>query len=152
MIKAVDYINRGSATNINPINSVSKEFNNISVLFVDDDFVNFTYFRDLINEIIYNIFRAVSLKQALQMLADSQDFTLIILSASLPENFNNFAIRSIKTRYPSIPVIATVNNYNRYLESDLLKAGSNICISRYIDRDHLVEVFKETIEFSRNAH
>jgi CheY-like chemotaxis protein len=146
MNKVVDSIHQGIIPKLNKLpNPEVKELNSLSVLFIDDDFVNYTYYRELIKETASNIFRAVSLKQALQMLTDNKCISLIIMSASLPENFNNFALRNIKSRFPAIPIITSLNSYSRYMEADLLKAGSNGCISRYIDREHLIEVFKDAL-------
>lgn len=122
-----------------------------SVLFIDDDYVNFIFFKELLTGITQNICRSVSLSQALTTLKESSDFCMIILSNSLPESFNNFALRTIKTRYPEIPIISLIDSPSRYLEADLLKAGSNLCISRYTDHDHFIEAFIEVLEFSADA-
>jgi CheY-like chemotaxis protein len=122
-----------------------------SVFVIDDDYVNFLFFKELLTGITEKIFRSVSLSQALKMLTENGDFCMIILSNSIPENFNNFAIRTIKTRYPEIPIISLIHSPSRYVEADLLRAGSNLCISRYTDQDHFIEAFLEVLEFSANA-
>jgi CheY-like chemotaxis protein len=152
MIEAIDSLLKRNISPLNHRNLQSLEqMKNISVLFIDDDYVNFSYFKELLAGITDDILRAVSLTQALQMLTDNSHFYLIILSASLPENFNNFALKKVKVKFPDIPVITLITHYSRYKETDLLEAGSILCVSRYSDRDHIIEVFNEVIEISRNA-
>lgn len=132
----------------------NQKFNKLKnklVLFIDDDYVNYLYFKELLTNTTEYISRATSLVQALQMLADNNNFCLIILSASLPENVNNFAIRYLKAKYSDIPVISLIDCHYRYLEEEILKAGSDICISRHTDKDHFVEVFFEVLQNSEYA-
>lgn len=132
----------------------SQRFNELkkkSVLIIDDDYVNYLFFKELLTCFTQNICRSVSLSLALKMLADKSDFCLIILSSSMPENFNNFALRTIKTKYPEIPIISLIDSPYRYSEEDLLRAGSDLCISRNTDQDHFNEAFIEALELSTDA-
>jgi len=126
-------------------------FNRISVLFIDDDYVNYLYFKELLNESVKNIYRAVSLSQAIEKLSSGNNFQIIFLSASLPENFNNFALQYIKKRFPKLPVITLLDSQCRNLESDMLKAGSEMCISRYTDQEHIIDAFYEVLESTEYA-
>jgi len=128
-------------------NQEHNEFKKRSVLIIDDDYVNYLYFKELLFNITQNISRATSLHQALHLLVNN-NFCLIFISASLPENFNNFALRYIKARFHAMPVISLIDDHYRYSEEDLLKAGSDICISRHTDPEHFIEAFFEAYESS----
>lgn len=122
----------------------------ISILFVDDEYVNYLYYKELLENKLCNISRAVSLEQALQMLADKNDYSLIIISASIPENFNYSMFRTLKVKYPDIPIISLIDDQSRYADSDFLVKGSNLCIERFTDREEFIEAFYEVLESTEN--
>jgi CheY-like chemotaxis protein len=130
---------------------ILNELNKNTVLFIDDDYVNFLYFRELLSEAAETVIRAVSLTQVIQKLTVNKNICAIVLSESLPENFNNIALRYLKAKFPNIPVISIMDDHNRNLETELLNAGAELCINRYTDHDHFGEVFFEVLSIPDHA-
>lgn len=123
-----------------------------SVLFIDDDYVNFLYYKEMISDIAPKIIRTISLQQAMQKLVCDADICLIVLSASLPDNHQNFALKYLKAQYPYIPVIILLSSHSRQSESEFLLAGADTCINHHTNHDHFTEILLETVDFSEYSN
>jgi CheY-like chemotaxis protein len=124
-------------------NHYAKDLNLKSIIFIDDDYVNFIYFNELLVNTKLNIHRAISLSQALQQMTKFPEINLIVLSASLPENFNNLALRYLKEHFPFLSIITLMDTYNEQLETEFIKAGSDTCLNRHTNQEHFVELISE---------
>jgi DNA-binding NtrC family response regulator len=116
-----------------------------TILYIDDDYVNFLYIKDLLKNTNSVLIQAVSLSHALHTLAVNSRLSLIVLSDSLSENSDNFMQNEIKSRYPYIPIMIVVNDNTLQSDIEYLKSGGYIFINWHTDHDHLIEVITELL-------
>jgi CheY-like chemotaxis protein len=116
------------------------------ILFIEDDYVNYLYFKELLSEAGWSILRALTLSQALHLFTVNSNIGLVVLSASLPENINNEVLRFLKSKYPFLPIITIINNNLEYSEDRCLLAVSDTCVNHHTDSAHFIEVIKEFLE------
>jgi response regulator RpfG family c-di-GMP phosphodiesterase len=117
-------------------------------LFIDDEYVNYLYFSELLNSTSVEIIQAISLSQAIHWLNSQTEIKIIFISAAFAESFNDSVIRLLKEKYTTIPII--------FIEDDLPGRKSKKChqwergyfIDRYIDSDHLTETIIDVLESS----
>ena len=118
-----------------------------SILYIEDDYVNYLYFKDLLLATHINLRRAINLKQALHILTVSSDINLIALSLTLTDNINNVVLEYIRAKYPYLPLIL-INSTNIDLTNiNTLKSRYDTCINLHTDSSHLIEAIQEMLSF-----
>lgn len=125
------------------------------LLFIDDDYVNFLYFNELLRDSGGEIFRAVSISQALYRLKFEEGINLIFISALFAENINDRIIRFLKDKFLSIPFITIIDNQPKKVQQKYIELGSDYNIKRHIDSHHLIESIRNILEsslFTKNSH
>jgi DNA-binding NtrC family response regulator len=116
------------------------------ILFIDDDYVNFLYFNELLKDTRFHFIRAISLLQALHILTVNNNICIIFLSNSISENQDNFIHKQIKSRYPEIEIITIIDNNNLKSEIEILKMQGDLYINMQIDQDQIMALISELTE------
>jgi DNA-binding NtrC family response regulator len=119
------------------------------ILFIDDDYVNFLYFKELLKNTNSVFIRTISYLQALHELILKKDISFIVLSSALSENVDNFVLKQLKSGYPTIPVITIIDDNTLQSEIEYLQSEGNIYINRYTDQDHFIAVMTDLLEEKR---
>ena len=121
-------------------------WNNRVVLITEDEEVNFYYLKTLIQRADAKVIRAKNGKEAVDIITEFKGgIDLILMDLNMPVMDGYEAMRIIKSRHPSIPIIAqtayTLNNdRNRCLE-----AGFNDYIAKPINRMALYRMVNDNL-------
>ncbi len=121
-------------------------WNNRVVLITEDEEVNFYYLKTLLQKADAKVIRAKNGKEAVDIITEFKGgIDLILMDLNMPVMDGYEAMRIIKSRHPSIPIIAqtayTLNNdRNRCLE-----AGFNDYIAKPINRMALYRMVNDNL-------
>ena len=121
-------------------------WNNRVVLITEDEEVNFYYLKTLLQRANATVIRARNGKEAIDIISEHKGgIDLILMDLNMPVMDGYEAMRIIKSRHPSIPIIAqtayTMNNDR----SRCLKAGFNDYIAKPINRLALYRMVNENL-------
>jgi CheY-like chemotaxis protein len=121
-------------------------WNNRVVLITEDEEVNFYYLKTLLQRANAKVLRAKNGKEAVDIISEYKgEIDLILMDLNMPVMDGYEAMRIIKSRHPSIPIIAqtayTLNNdRNRCLQ-----AGFNDYIAKPINRLALYRMVNDNL-------
>jgi CheY-like chemotaxis protein len=121
-------------------------WNNRVVLITEDEEVNFFYLKTLLQKANAKVIRAKNGKEAVDIIAKHKgEIDLILMDLNMPVMDGYEAMRIIKSRHPSIPIIAqtayTMNNDRHRC----LEAGFNDYIAKPINRLALYRMVNENL-------
>jgi CheY-like chemotaxis protein len=116
-----------------------------TILFLEDDHVNYLYFRDLLLDTGATITRAINFSQALHTLTISSNISLVLLSASFAENIDNVVLKHIRTKYSFLPLIVILNKNINRIDRSIMRSKCDTSIDFYTDSSHFIEVIKEIL-------
>lgn len=122
------------------------DWHNRVVLITEDEEVNFFYLKTLLQKADAKVIRAKNGKEAVDIIAKHKGaIDLILMDLNMPVMDGYEAMRIIKSRHPSIPIIAqtayTMNNDRHRC----LKAGFNDYIAKPINRLALYRMVNENL-------
>ena len=112
-----------------------------TALYIDDDYVNYLYFRELFSDSLYNILGATTLNQAFQTMLLQKDIGLVVISDLFMNEENTALLRLFRKSFPDVPLILMVYD-NKPLDS-FSELGFDLYINRQTDREHLIESISE---------
>jgi len=121
-------------------------WSNRVVLITEDEEVNFYYLKTLLQRADAKVLRAKNGKEAVDIISEYKgEIDLILMDLNMPVMDGYEAMRIIKSRHPSIPIIAqtayTLNNdRNRCLQ-----AGFNDYIAKPINRLALYRMVNDNL-------
>ena len=121
-----------------------------SILYIDDEYVNYLYFSEILSGTGAKILRAFTTNQALSFIAVENQVCLTIVAESFTWRMNNRIVSQVKNISPDMPVIGIFETDNGKSKSKFLQSGCDLYISRYIDNIHLVEMINELLKISDN--
>ena len=121
-------------------------WNNRVVLITEDEEINFYYLKTLLQRADAKVLRARNGKEAVDIISEYQGgIDLILMDLNMPVMDGYEAMRIIKSRHPSIPIIAqtayTMNNDRHRC----LEAGFNDYIAKPINRLALYRMVNENL-------
>jgi len=121
-------------------------WNNRVVLITEDEEVNFYYLKTLLQRADAKVLRAKNGKEAVEIITKHNGgVDLILMDLNMPVMDGYEAMRIIKARHPSIPIIAqtayTMNNDRHRC----LQAGFNDYIAKPINRLALYRMVNENL-------
>ena len=76
------------------------------IMIVEDDYVNYLYFNEILSCTHVSLIRAVSLQEAFDMLTSGKRFDLVIINTGMPGNEECRSIKRLKLLWPNLPLIA----------------------------------------------
>jgi CheY-like chemotaxis protein len=121
-------------------------WNNRVVLITEDEEVNFYYLKTLLQKADAKVLRAKNGKEAVDIISEYEGgVDLILMDLNMPVMDGYEAMRIIKSRHPSIPIIAqtayTMNNDRHRC----LQAGFNDYIAKPINRMALYRMVNDNL-------
>ena len=146
--------------NISIMDTLDREYNGrlpkeTRLLFIDDNYVNYLYFSDLIANSGGEIIKVVSISHALYKLKFEIGIKIILISALFAESFNYPIIRFLKDKFVSIPIITIIDDQSNDAQQRCPEEGSNCYLQRNIDSDHIIESIRDILKsspFTINSH
>jgi two-component system cell cycle response regulator DivK len=103
------------------------------ILIVEDDYVNYLFFHEMLSCSFACLIRAVSVQEAFDMLTSGTTFDLLIINSCIPGNENCHAMKKIKLHWPMLPVIALSSCDAKEKLERCNPAGCDTIINRNID-------------------
>lgn len=76
------------------------------IMIVEDDYVNYLFFQEILSCSHACLIRAVSLQEAFDMLTSGTRFDLVIINTGMPGNENCRSVKRLKLLWPHLPLIA----------------------------------------------
>jgi len=140
------YIEQNLITNDN----IKMKFNwhNKTLLIIEDDYVSYLYLKDVLSDTRIKIKRAVSLKQARQILESGNKIDLLIVNVNIPGENIYKSMLEIKSSNQMIPVIAITNQYSLDIQTACIEAGCDAYIYSHIDSSQLLLTIDELLDKS----
>jgi len=133
---------------INTTANMKFNWQNKTLLIIEDDYVSFLFLKDLLSTTRIKIKRAISFKQSLDLLASGIKIDLIIINVKiLGENILK-SILEIKSHNQLIPIIAITDQYSADTQSSCIEAGSDTYIYSHIDSTQLLNTIDELLDKS----
>jgi CheY-like chemotaxis protein len=123
----------------------TRSFEGINILYIDDDYVNYLYYNELLSESGIILHRVCSSDQAIHYMHSFKKFSLVMVSSAIAMNSCLEIIRNIKNTFPNMLVITILENNDPEKEQACIDAGSDISLTRFIDQINLIEVLSELI-------
>lgn len=122
------------------------KWNNRVVLITEDEEVNFFYLKTLLQRANATVIRAKNGKEAVDLISENAgEIDLILMDLNMPVMDGYEAMRIIKTKHPTIPIIAqtayTLNNDKKRC----IKAGFNDYIAKPINRMALYQMVNDNL-------
>ena len=116
-----------------------------SILFVDDEYVNYLYFAELLSETGATIIRAFSYEQIKARIVSEQQICLMMIAATAIQGMSEQIITQIRQIAPDLPIIGILeHDFNEALDP-FLTSGCDLYLNRYVDTLHLIEIIDELL-------
>ncbi|MBI5540108.1 MAG: PAS domain S-box protein [Bacteroidia bacterium] len=135
------------SSNENPeeisINIKNSNFNNYTILIVEDDLTNLTYLKELFEPFNINLIETNNGKDAIDIVKHNPHIDIILMDVQLPEINGYDAMKQIKEFNPDIPVIIQTAFAFESDKQKSINAGSDGYISKPIDSEKLFTLIKK---------
>jgi len=131
-------------TNRRPVKS-GLDLNNKCILYIDDDYVNYLYFSELLSGTGAVLERVYNPDQALLKLLSHRKVCLVMVMSDFIQRTRSTLVEKIKEIAPGIPVIGIMESENKELNQGSDKLTCDVFLSRQIDDTHLIETVSELL-------
>ncbi len=115
------------------------------ILIVEDDYVNYLFFHEILSCAYACLIRAVTLQETLDMLASGKAFDLMIINVSIPGNENCRSLKRIKLLWPQLRIIAITGFECPTARHRCHPTGCDTMISQGIDSWDMCAVVNEML-------
>lgn len=123
------------------------------ILYIDDEYVNFLYFSELLTDSGVEIFRAFSFSQVEFWLTTKTEFSFVIISNNFLEQFGYDLVSLLKEHNSNLHVVVAIDELRINDIQSCVEAGCDLYLSRYIDSFNLIEALADLIPNpSKNPH
>ena len=117
-----------------------------NILYLDDEYVNYLYFSELLSDTGVNLIRAFSAEQALMNVAVDSQICLVIISESINSGIHQNLISQIRSQAPKLPIVGIIGLENGDCNQKFLQSGCDLYINRHIDNIQLIEMVDELLQ------
>lgn len=111
-------------------------------LYIDDDYVNYLFFKELLSETDCRIYSATTLNQAFQTMILQKDISMVVISDLFLSEENRILLHLFRKSFPGIPMILMVCreaiSEGKYSDLDF-----DLYVNRQTDVEHLLESISE---------
>ena len=114
------------------------------ILIVEEDYVSYLLFHEMLSSSYACLIRAVSLQETFDMLGSGMNFDLIIVNTNIPGNENCRSIKRLKLLWPHIRLIAiSCNDCSAKSSRRCIPSGCDTMINLSIDSFAMCNVVNE---------
>jgi len=124
---------------------LSGRMNNLKILIAEDDESNFQLLRILLKPFQAEIFRAWNGIEAIEIVREKPDLSLILMDLKMPDMDGFIASREIKLIRPELPIIAQTAYALVGDKEKALDSGCDFYISKPIDHRKLKDVIEKAL-------
>lgn len=114
-----------------------------SILFVEDDYVNYLFMHEILSCAHACLIRAVSLQEAFDMLASSKPFDLLIINTGISGNEDCRSVKRIRKLWPHLRIIAISDYDCKSAKKFCSPAGCDTMIGYHVDSNDMRAVVNE---------
>jgi len=121
--------------------NIKVDFNHKNVLLVDDDVRNIFSISSILEKVNFEVTTACDGQEALNILADNQDFDVVLMDINMPVMDGHQAIKSIRHDLNNLELLIVALTANA-MEKDLqkcLESGADYYLTKPLDSDLLIE-------------
>jgi len=133
--------------NTNPAAPGNIQWNNYTILIVEDDSYNIHYIEEILSETSATVIHKENARDAIELIKSDLKIDLILMDIKLPVLDGLEATRIIKKLKPRIKIIAQTAFASNADKKNAIEAGCDGYISKPIDNDLLIDTIKEQLDF-----
>jgi len=113
------------------------------ILIVEEDYVNYLYFHEILSQAGACLIRAVTVQEAIEMISGTAPFDLIIMNTGIPGNENCKAMQRIKLNWPALHVLAIAGCSCRENQKNCRINACDTFMTFNVDCNELILVINE---------
>ncbi|MCG8700313.1 MAG: response regulator [Bacteroidales bacterium] len=118
------------------------------VLIAEDESINFEFLRLVLDELPIQVFRANNGQEAIEILEKNPDICMVLMDLKMPVMDGFEATKMIKSRWPSIPIIAQTAYAFKSDAEKAIQAGCEDYITKPIDAEEILNKVR-TVLYTR---
>jgi two-component system, cell cycle response regulator DivK len=123
------------------------QLNNMSILIVEDEVINYLFIKEVLKICNYNILYAKNGLEAVSMCKNDNSILLVLMDIKMPIMNGFEATREIRKFKPDLVIIAQTAFALKEDRVRTLECGCNDYISKPFTREDLIEIIKKHIKF-----
>jgi DNA-binding NtrC family response regulator len=116
-----------------------------SILVVDDELL----IRWAISETLaaqgFRVLEAGSAREALQMLENGSEVSVVVLDLKLPDSSDLGLLRTMRQRVPRLPIIVMTAHATAELREEAVRAGAILALDKPFDMHFMADRIREVI-------
>jgi hypothetical protein len=143
-------LKRNSTTSLMNISNIDLHYTGITnrkqVLIIDDDYVSYMYFKDILNHLNIKVYRAISFEHSgfyLEILKKIDGIIINSKTRILPKDEED--LTDFKRRF-KVPVIMVVDNFSPIIHSQNTEKFIDYVVNYDTDPEQLTEIMFEEFE------
>lgn len=121
----------------------------LKILIAEDDDINFIYLRELFTPEKFTILRASTGREAVDTCLQNNDIDLVLMDIKMPVMSGTEALKEIRKKYPSLPIIAQTAYAMSDDEQRILAEGFDGYVSKPLTYEKLMEAIKSVLKKKR---
>lgn len=121
----------------------------LKILIAEDDDINFIYLRELFTPEKFTILRASTGREAVDTCLQNNDIDLVLMDIKMPVMSGTEALKEIRKKYPSLPIIAQTAYAMSDDEQGILAEGFDGYVSKPLTYEKLMEAIKSVLKKKR---
>lgn len=123
-----------------------EDLSNVRILIAEDNKINMMIAKKILNSYKAEIVCAYNGQEALDILAQDTDFTVILMDLEMPVMNGFTAVTHVKKLYPAIPVIAfTASLIDQQMLTELFTMGFSDFVSKPFEPNQIFNIIKKHI-------
>ncbi len=118
-------------------------FKGFKILIAEDNFINYTLLKELIDLMKAEPFWAKNGIEAIEMLAKHENISLILMDINIPEMDGISTTRKIREKGINIPIIFQTDYFSEENKKECIRAGGNEFLYKPLNIDRLRILLKK---------
>jgi len=118
----------------------------LKILIAEDDDINFFYLRELFTPERFTVLRASTGREAVDICLQNNDIDLVLMDIKMPGMSGTEALKEIRKKCPSLPVIAQTAYAMSGDEQRILAEGFDGYIAKPLTYDHLMGTIETVLK------
>lgn len=116
------------------------------ILLVEDDYVNYLYFNEMLSGAQVCLIRAISLQEAFDIIVTTSGFDLLIINTNIPGNENCRSIKRMKHLWPELQIIAVAGCECKGRNKQCLPSACDMMLSYSMDEHDMRAAVNEMFD------
>jgi CheY-like chemotaxis protein/anti-sigma regulatory factor (Ser/Thr protein kinase) len=113
------------------------------ILVVEDERINFLYFREVLRKLPVNLTAAETVEKGLSLFRDNPGFSMVLMDIKLPDGSGLDLTKTMKKERPELPVVAQTAYALANDRERALEAGCDDYLTKPIKKESLLRIVKK---------